>query len=390
VLYSKADLVNAGASRSVCRHHKDFTEGDTPLHLAASRGHQDVVTFLLSLKASVIVTSSSGATPLHHAATEGHHQIVNMLLELGANPNAQNLSGRTPLHEAVVGNHVETQQALANGGAESNIKDREGNTPLHEAAKIFSEPLVRLLVANGENVDEPNGQQHTPLHLAIINADHSAVGHVITQKRGSREAATQIVKLLLSLGADANAVDAKDETPLDLLTYLEGDDTTGPLVKVLRANGGQWVRYKHRHTSEPEMPRRAEKTIVGVRATTKRKDKSTAFDSVLSTKEGQTIHLGTEPITIGRSTECNVQYRSLTLSRRHSLVEPNEDGYVITDLGSHNGTVINGQRISQPHALEAGEIVTLGAYEFEFDGSNLVVMQGELPQETLEKERQRR
>ena len=392
VLYSKADLINAPASKSLSRNQSNVREADTALHLAAAAGQLPVVELLLSLKASVRVASSGGATPLHYAAAAGHDGVATLLLEHGADPNARDANGRAPMHEAARHGHPQVQQVLLSGKADVDVKDGEGNTPLHEATKACSEPLARLLVQAGANVNAANLQDRTPLHVAVITADHSASSYVNPQQGGRRQGTAQMVKLLLDLGADANAVDAMGETALDLLSYLEGEGATDPLVDVLRAAGGKWVRYKHRHakdppaTTPPAEPPTGE-TIVGVRTSLRKQERPTTLS--LTTNGCDPITLGSKPVTIGRATECDVQYRSLTLSRRHTRIEPQGDGYVVTDLGSHNGTRIDGEKISAPYVLDAGDTLTLGAYEFEFDGSRLIPTHGELSHDELAKERRR-
>ena len=83
-----------------------------------------------------------------------------------------------------------------------------------------------------------------------------------------------------------------------------------------------------------------------------------------------------------------MRYESRTLSRRHARIEQTADGYVITDLDSHNGTLIDDVPISEPHVLVAGQTITLGAYEFQFDGTQLMPIHDELSQEQLREERQ--
>jgi pSer/pThr/pTyr-binding forkhead associated (FHA) protein len=196
-----------------------------------------------------------------------------------------------------------------------------------------------------------------------------------------------MVQLLLELGADVNAVDGLDETPLDLLSYLGGDVATDPLVQNLRSAGGRWVRYAHRHQDQAAPAPVAEQTIAG--AHVNRRKQSRPATPTLTTKGLGPIKLGRDPITIGRSAECDVHYRSLTLSRRHARIEPQGDGYVVTDLGSHNGTQVDGEKITAPYLLEPDEIITVGAYEFGFDGSRLIPTHGELSHDELAKERRR-
>lgn len=74
--------------------------GLTPLHLAASYCHTNVVLLLLDKGAKVNCTAKDGATPLHLAAQEGCVDAVNLLLTKGAKVNARDDQGRTPLKRA--------------------------------------------------------------------------------------------------------------------------------------------------------------------------------------------------------------------------------------------------------------------------------------------------
>lgn len=75
--------------------------GRTPLHLAATHCHTDVVLLLLNKGAKIDVKAKGGATPLHLAAQEGCADVVNLLLAKGAKANAHDDQGRTPLDRAV-------------------------------------------------------------------------------------------------------------------------------------------------------------------------------------------------------------------------------------------------------------------------------------------------
>lgn len=64
-------------------------------------------------------------------------------------------------------------------------------------------------------------------------------------------------------------------------------------------------------------------------------------------------------VTIGRAPDCTVAVRDVLLSRRHCLIEPLLDRWVISDLGSKNGTFIEGQKIDRK-TLEDGDVVRIG------------------------------
>ncbi len=248
---------------------------------------------------------------------------------------------------------------------------------------------MRLLTAAGADVNVVNTQERTPLHLAMLGADHSASVLANRRQDRRRESTAELVKLLLNLGADPNAVDARGETALDVLTYLEGDSHTDPVIAVLRAGGGRWQRYEHRHEAEQDaapspMEETSARTAMGASAV----DGADGSDGGAADGEPP-IELGSQSIMIGRSQDCDVRYRSLTMSRRHAKIEPHDGRYVITDLGSHNGTLVDGERISRPTLLDPGCTITMGAYAFEFDGHHLLPEHGELPSEQLQRERQK-
>ena len=74
--------------------------GETPLHMAAFRGHKDIVELLIAKGANVNAKEKNSATALHFAAQEGHKDIVELLIAKGADVNAKTIKGQTPLHFA--------------------------------------------------------------------------------------------------------------------------------------------------------------------------------------------------------------------------------------------------------------------------------------------------
>ncbi len=391
ILAAKVKLLNATASRSVCREHPDIKADETALHLACRRGHISVIKFLLSLKANVNFASARGASPLHLAASAGKTQVVEMLTAAGADRDSKDSAGRTPLHDAVINRQMTCVQLLLRNGTDCNAKDTNGNTPLHEAMNIDSERILNALLKAGAKVDKKNAHGQTPLHMVIINTDHSAAARTDPKAITKRQHALQVLRLLLSNGADANAIDAQGDTPLDRLAYLEGDLTTDPIAQALRAAGGRWARH-HNSKSEAASIPQSPPNLQAATQTGGQSSKPKPFKPSKPRQRHsmQPIVLGAIPIVIGREIGCQVRYHSLTLSRRHAQIELKDGEYVIQDLNSNNGVNINGLRIDGPHKLIPNDAITLGAYEFDFDGTSLVPKTGELTKQELEVEHSRR
>jgi hypothetical protein len=75
---------------------------------------------------------------------------------------------------------------------------------------------------------------------------------------------------------------------------------------------------------------------------------------------GQTFALGVAPQTIGRSANNGIVINDAEMSRRHAQITPQGNGYVLEDLGSTNGSFVNGIRLNQPMALKHGDSVAFG------------------------------
>jgi pSer/pThr/pTyr-binding forkhead associated (FHA) protein len=74
--------------------------------------------------------------------------------------------------------------------------------------------------------------------------------------------------------------------------------------------------------------------------------------------------------TIGRDGGCDLVLADVTVSRRHARLERNGAGWLLQDLGSTNGTRLNGWLVSSPVPVRAGDQVSFGAASFMLaDGS---------------------
>src|SRR5438128_3934444 len=75
--------------------------------------------------------------------------------------------------------------------------------------------------------------------------------------------------------------------------------------------------------------------------------------------------LGDENV-LGRSTQATVRLADREVSRKHSQIDREGQDYVLRDLGSSNGTFLNGKRIFGPTRLKDGDEVLIGTSTMEF------------------------
>ncbi len=78
--------------------------------------------------------------------------------------------------------------------------------------------------------------------------------------------------------------------------------------------------------------------------------------------------------SLGRAKDNNVVLTSAKVSRRHALVHAQGDAeFSLVDLGSSNGTHLNGRRVVQPITLQPGDVIQIGeqslVFRYELDGA---------------------
>jgi hypothetical protein len=72
--------------------------------------------------------------------------------------------------------------------------------------------------------------------------------------------------------------------------------------------------------------------------------------------------------TIGRTQDCDLRIADLSVSRRHAQLERGEDGWLLSDLGSHNGTRVNGWLVREPVPVRPGDVLQFGSAQFIIQG----------------------
>lgn len=84
---------------------------------------------------------------------------------------------------------------------------------------------------------------------------------------------------------------------------------------------------------------------------------------------GERMALGQKVVSIGRLPECTIPVADTNVSRRHCEIRPAGSAYVVVDLGSTNGTKLNGVRIQGERTLADGDIVSVGILNLRFEAS---------------------
>ncbi|MEX2185368.1 MAG: GGDEF domain-containing protein [Pirellulales bacterium] len=77
------------------------------------------------------------------------------------------------------------------------------------------------------------------------------------------------------------------------------------------------------------------------------------------------VELPAERLMIGRDSSCDLVVVDDAVSRRHVTIEPTDEGFLIVDQGSTNGTFVNDARVER-HTLAAGDRFRVGGHIFKF------------------------
>jgi pSer/pThr/pTyr-binding forkhead associated (FHA) protein len=84
--------------------------------------------------------------------------------------------------------------------------------------------------------------------------------------------------------------------------------------------------------------------------------------------EGGDYELDSAQLTIGRGGQNDITIRSDEYaSARHARFEPRQDGVWVQDLGSTNGTYLNGARLDRPRRLADGDVIRIGETDLRYE-----------------------
>lgn len=195
------DLIMHGADMEA----KHSASQESPMHLAARRGHHTAVSALLAAGAQTTVLSRRNLFPMDLAACHGHSRTVREFLDCGIDPNTKNPLGYTALHQAAYHNEAETLEMLVDAGGNLNAVTKKGHTPLHAAA-FSSTSSVRSGGKVSNDARRASSAVRTIGKYSAFNIDATDASGATPLQTACNHLRERAVEELLGMGADPSLV----------------------------------------------------------------------------------------------------------------------------------------------------------------------------------------
>ena len=159
---------------------------------------------------------------------------------------------------------------------------------------------------------------------------------------------------------------------LPRISFAEADKMGKGEFRVEAALAADPDRPAHVSTHDPEDSKGPEPRAISSDTATRLGVKSEGAVLVVLDDDGkptERISLTRTPVVIGRMSTCDVVLSDSNVSRRHAELTREDGTWTLTDLGSTNGSLVDG-KLAKQHALQGGEILAFGtsALRFELEG----------------------
>lgn len=216
-------------------------DGSTPLQWAVFEGNVPEVRRLLDAGADVSLANDYGATPMSLAAEVAHTEILTLLLEAGADADSPNAEGQTALMAVARTGNVEAAEILLDHGATVDARESwGGQTALMWASARRHPEMVELLISHGADVDARSTHRDYQRHVTAEGRPKSLdSGGFTPLLYAARENCIACVGVLLANGADIDLPDPDGVSPLHLSVMNANWDLAKQLIEA-GADVDQW------------------------------------------------------------------------------------------------------------------------------------------------------
>ncbi|XP_061389135.1 rabankyrin-5 [Musca vetustissima] len=291
VEHSSTDVIEAFVDFSLkCRESGDNkaceipnfniknANGDSPLSLSLLLNRTELVPILIKGGADVNARNGQDMTLLHQAILNHDSDIAVFLLQQGADMNALTGEQESPLQLAIHCHMPQVVDALCTRGVALSAPNNKGDPPLWTALELEYDDVAQVLVRHGVDTDcwgpGPDGCQQTLLHRAIDENKESVAIFLIRSQcdldsprqpgpkgEGGEEATDKasplhlcaqwgLVKVLQNLidhGANVNALDAENKTPLHVAIENQHEE----IISILLCHPGIDLKIRDKHGNTP-------------------------------------------------------------------------------------------------------------------------------------------
>ncbi|PKK54315.1 hypothetical protein CI102_1047 [Trichoderma harzianum] len=212
--------------------------GWSPITLAATNGHLDIVNLLLAYGADIHMKTLSGWTPLMAASDGGHASLANILLICGADVRSSSTTGWNSLICAADGRHLQTSRILLSHGADIMATTIAGYTPGIRAAYAGSHRLLNIfLKTKGFRLDHLDNLGRSAFFHAAMRGDKFGSTPIFAAARNGHR---KVVELLVNEGF----ADFAERDFLNCTLFAHAQ----------RSNRRQFVKYLKRHAKQANIP----------------------------------------------------------------------------------------------------------------------------------------